>query len=121
MGTKMWLFGTNVEFKYRSIFRESAKFWFTKEENLTTKNPMRLQQSNSVVKSAEYGMLLEKIPNQRSMHSIIISEEPITNYTPLEMPQRFPIVLLICMWQKLLVLKFDILSQRGNYTDDTMK
>jgi DNA polymerase-3 subunit alpha/error-prone DNA polymerase len=35
-------------------------------------------------------MLLEKYPNQRSMHScgIIISEEAYYNYTPLEMPQR---------------------------------
>jgi DNA polymerase-3 subunit alpha/error-prone DNA polymerase len=35
-------------------------------------------------------MMLEKYPNQRSMHScgILISEEPITNYTVLEMPPK---------------------------------
>jgi DNA polymerase-3 subunit alpha/error-prone DNA polymerase len=53
-------------------------------------------ESNSIVKYVqEYGMMLEKYPNQRSMHScgIIISEEPITNFTALEMPPKgFPIV-----------------------------
>jgi DNA polymerase-3 subunit alpha/error-prone DNA polymerase len=37
-----------------------------------------------------------KYPNQRSMHScgILISEEPITNYTVLEMPPKgFPLAL----------------------------
>ncbi|PTT00996.1 DNA polymerase III subunit alpha, partial [Flavobacterium sp. HMWF030] len=90
--------GTNVEFKYRSIFREVGKvFGLPKEElDALAKNPMTLHATNKVVKQVqEYGMLLEKYPNQRSMHScgILISEEPITNYTPLEMPPKgFPIV-----------------------------
>lgn len=121
--------GTNVEFKYRSIFREVGKvFGLPKDElDQLARNPMRLQPSNSVVQQVqEYGMLLEKYPNQRSMHScgILISEEPITNYTPLEMPPKgFPIVLFdMYVAEAIGFEKFDILSQRGiGHIDDTVK
>ncbi len=121
--------GTNVEFKYRSIFREVGKVFGLPKEELDhlAKNPMRLQQNNSVVKQVqEYGMLLEQYPNQRSMHScgILISEEPITNYTPLEMPPKgFPIVLFdMHVAEAIGFEKFDILSQRGiGHIDDTVK
>ncbi|UOK41497.1 MULTISPECIES: DNA polymerase III subunit alpha [Flavobacterium] len=121
--------GTNVEFKYRSIFREVGKvFGLPKEElDVLAKNPMALHDTNSVVKLVqEYGMLLEKYPNQRSMHScgILISEEPITNYTPLEMPPKgFPIVLFdMHIAEDIGFEKFDILSQRGiGHIDESVK
>ncbi|MFA9188772.1 DNA polymerase III subunit alpha [Flavobacterium magnesitis] len=121
--------GTNVEFKYRSIFREVGKvFGLPKEElDLLAKNPIKAHEKNTVVKFVqEYGMMLEKYPNQRSMHScgIIISEEPITNYTPLEMPPKgFPIVLFdMHVAEDIGFEKFDILSQRGiGHIDDTVK
>ncbi|MCU7618499.1 DNA polymerase III subunit alpha [Chryseobacterium sp. PBS4-4] len=112
--------GTNVEFKYRSIFREVGKaFGLPKEEldALATK-PMSEHDSNSVFKLVhKYGKLLEKFPNQRSMHScgILISEEPITNFTALEMPPKgFPIVQFdMHTAEDIGFEKFDILSQRG--------
>ncbi len=121
--------GTNVEFKYRSIFREVGKvFGLPKEElDLLAKNPMAMHDSNSVVKYVqEYGMLLEKYPNQRSMHAcgILISEEPLTNYTVLEMPPKgFPIVLFdMHLAEDIGFEKFDILSQRGiGHIDDSVK
>ena len=121
--------GTNVEFKYRSIFREVGKvFGLPKEElDMLAKNPMALHDGNSVVKYVqEYGMMLEKYPNQRSMHScgILISEEPITNYTVLEMPPKgFPIVLFdMHIAEDIGFEKFDILSQRGiGHIDDSVK
>jgi len=121
--------GTNVEFKYRSIFREVGKvFGLPKEElDILAKNPMELHDTNKVVKQVqEYGMMLEKYPNQRSMHScgIIISEEPITNFTPLEMPPKgFPIVLFdMHTAEDIGFEKFDILSQRGiGHIDDSVK
>jgi len=121
--------GTNVEFKYKSIFREVGKVFGLPKEELDhlAKNPMKLQQTNSVVKEVqEYGLLLEKYPNQRSMHScgIIISEEPITNYTPLEMPPKgFPIVLFdMHIAESIGFEKFDILSQRGiGHINDSVK
>lgn len=121
--------GTNVEFKYRSIFREVGKVFGLPKEELDhlAKNPMKLHETNSVVREVqEYGMLLEKYPNQRSMHScgILISEEPITNFTPLEMPPKgFPIVLFdMHVAESIGFEKFDILSQRGiGHIDDTVK
>ncbi|MCC9073541.1 DNA polymerase III subunit alpha [Flavobacterium sp. F-65] len=121
--------GTNVEFKYRSIFREVGKvFGLPKEElDLLAKNPMVSHDGNSVVRYVqEYGMMLEKYPNQRSMHScgILISEEPLTNYTVLEMPPKgFPIVLFdMHIAEDIGFEKFDILSQRGiGHIDDSVK
>lgn len=121
--------GTNVEFKYRSIFREVGKAFGLPKEELDdlAKNPMALHDDNSVVKLVQkYGLLLEKFPNQRSMHScgILISEEPITNYTALEMPPKgFAIVQFdMHVAEAIGFEKFDILSQRGLGTiADTVK
>lgn len=117
--------GTNVEFKYRSIIREVGKvFGLSKEElDELSKSKGRVLDKNSVVKYVEeYGMMLLKYPNQRSMHScgIIISEEPITNYTALEMPPKgFPIVQFdMHIAEDIGFEKFDILSQRGLGTID---
>ncbi|MDR6919530.1 DNA polymerase III subunit alpha [Chryseobacterium sp. 2987] len=111
--------GTNVEFKYRSIIREVGKaFGLPKEElDELSKNPERVFRDEIIQQVQKYGKLLEKFPNQRSMHScgIIISEEPLTNFTALEMPPKgFPIV----QWdmhvaEEIGFEKFDILSQRG--------
>lgn len=112
--------GTNVEFKYRSIFREVGKaFGLPKEElDVLATRPMSEHDDNSVFKLVhKYGKLLEKFPNQRSMHScgILISEEPITNYTALEMPPKgLPIVQFdMHTAEDIGFEKFDILSQRG--------
>ncbi|WP_347053621.1 DNA polymerase III subunit alpha [Flavobacterium olei] len=121
--------GTNVEFKYRSIFREVGKvFGLPKEElDVLAKNPMKFHEPNSIVKLVQqYGMMLEKYPNQRSMHScgILISEEPITNYTPLEMPPKgFPIALFdMHVAEDIGFEKFDILSQRGiGHIDESVR
>lgn len=121
--------GTNVEFKYRSIFRELGKvFGLPKEElDVLATKPISEHEENSVVKTIhKYGNLLVKFPNQRSMHScgIIISEEPITTYTALEMPPKgFPIVQFdMHVAEEIGFEKFDILSQRGIGTiNDTVK
>ncbi|KFF25891.1 DNA polymerase III subunit alpha [Chryseobacterium vrystaatense] len=112
--------GTNVEFKYRSIFREVGKVFGLPKEELDdlSKNPIESHDRNSVVQQVQkYGKLLEKFPNQRSMHAcgILISEEPVTHYTALEMPPKgFPIVQFdMNVAEDIGLEKFDILSQRG--------
>lgn len=112
--------GTNVEFKYRSIFREVGKAFGLPKEELDdlTNQSMETHETNSVVKLVhKYGKLLEKFPNQRSMHAcgILISEEPITTYTALEMPPKgFPIAQFdMNVAEDIGLEKFDILSQRG--------
>ena len=121
--------GTNVEFKYKSIFREVGKaFGLPKEEldDLAGK-PMENHDRNSIVKLVQdYGKLMEKFPNQRSMHAcgILISEEPITNFTALEMPPKgFPIAQFdMNVAEDIGLEKFDILSQRGLGTiNDTVE
>lgn len=121
--------GTNVEFKYRSIIREVGKvFGLPKEElDALVSSPEELKGNNSVVTLVhKYGKMLEKYPNQRSMHAcgILISEEPITNYTALEMPPKgFPIVQFdMHIAEEIGFEKFDILSQRGiGHINDSVK
>lgn len=121
--------GTNIEFKYKSIFREVGKvFGLPKEElDVLAKNPMELHPTNNVVKQVQdFGCMLLKFPNQRSMHScgILISEDPITNYTPLDILEKgFPIVLFdMHVAEDIGLEKFDILSQRGiGHIDDSVK
>lgn len=121
--------GTNVEFKYKSIFREVGKVFGLPKDELDelAKKPMTMHDQNEVVQLVhQYGKLLEKFPNQRSMHScgILISEEPITHYTALEMPPKgFPIVQFdMNVAEDIGLEKFDILSQRGLGTiNDTVE
>ncbi|MCU7614361.1 DNA polymerase III subunit alpha [Chryseobacterium sp. GMJ5] len=121
--------GTNVEFKYRSIFREVGKaFGLPKEELdiLATKSVSEHHSDKIVRQVYEYGKLLEKFPNQRSMHAcgILISEEPIITYTALEMPPKgFPIAQFdMNIAEDIGLEKFDILSQRGLGTiNDTVQ
>jgi len=121
--------GTNVEFKYKSIFREVGKvFGFPKEElDALSGSPMDQHDKNEVVKMVHrYGMMMEKYPNQRSMHScgILISEDPITDFTALELPPKgFPIVQFdMHVAEEIGFEKFDILSQRGiGHIDESVK
>ena len=121
--------GTNVEFKSRSRFRELGKaFGLPKDElDELSKKPKASHDQNSIVQEIyRYEVLLRNFPNQRSMHScgILISEEPITNYSALEMPPKgFPIVQFdMHTAEEIGLEKFDILSQRGLGTiNDTVK
>ena len=121
--------GTNVEFKSRSRFRELGKvFGLPKDElDQLSKKPKDQHDQNSIVHEVyKYERLLIGFPNQRSMHScgILISEEPITNYSALEFPPKeFPIVQFdMHTAEEIGLEKFDILSQRGLGTiKDTVK
>ena len=112
--------GTIAEFKFRSKIRELGKvFGLPKEElDVLSKTNYKSHDQNKVVAAIhKYGAMLEKYPNQRSMHScgVLISEQPITNYTALEMPPKgFPIVQFdMHIAEDIGFEKFDILSQRG--------
>ncbi|PZU89051.1 MAG: DNA polymerase III subunit alpha [Chryseobacterium sp.] len=112
--------GTSVKFKRKSRFRELGKvFGLPKDElDQLSKKPKEQHDQNSVVQQIyKYEQLLIGFPNQRSMHScgILISEEPITNYSALEFPPKeFPIVQFdMHTAEEIGLEKFDILSQRG--------
>lgn len=65
----------------------------------------------------QYGRLLENFPNHLSIHpgGILISEEPIYNYTAIQMPPKgFPVAQLdMFIAENIGLYKLDILSQRG--------
>lgn len=112
--------GTTVEFKYRSQFREIGKvFGLPKEElDVLAKTKPDQHDLNSVVKQIHhYVALLNKFPNQRSMHScgVLISEEPISQFSVIELyPKGYPTAQINMHDAEAIGLeKFDILSQRG--------
>jgi DNA polymerase-3 subunit alpha/error-prone DNA polymerase len=89
----------------------SGYFGFAKGRIRCKYNGITLIKSNHVVGAGERH--LEKYPNQRSMHScgILISKNPYS--TRLWYYERVSIVLFDMHIARILVLKFDILSQRG--------
>ncbi|MDO6821325.1 DNA polymerase III subunit alpha [Zobellia sp. 1_MG-2023] len=112
--------GTIVEFKHRSIMRELGKVYGLQKAELDalSKNGLQSSGNDSVIDLvAKLGAMLVGFPNQRSMHAcgVIISEEPITNFSALEIkPKGFPIVQFdMHIAEDIGFEKFDILSQRG--------
>ena len=114
------LIGTVSTFRDRSIFRELGKVYgLPKEEiDLLVKEPESMQNDNHITRNIyEAGSLLMDFPNLRSVHAggVVISEEPLTSYTALDMPPKgFPTT----QWdmyvaETLGFEKLDILSQRG--------
>ncbi len=114
------LIGTLSTFRDRSIFRELGKVYgLPKEEiDMLVKEPEnKLNESHITRRIYEAGSLLMDFPNLRSIHAggVLISEEPLTAYTALDMPPKgFPTT----QWdmyvaETLGFEKLDILSQRG--------
>jgi len=113
--------GTMSTFKDRAVIREIGKvLGLPKAEIDGFTDPAKERENLS---DATYQKLLavhrylKSMPNQRSIHAggILISQEPITYYTALDMPPKgFPTV----QWdmyeaEAIGYEKFDILSQRG--------
>ncbi len=112
--------GAMSTFKYRSIIREIGKVYGLPKEELDslTRNSMEQHEPNSIVQLIhQYGQMLEGFPNQRTMHpcGVLISEEPMTNYTALDYPPKgFPVAQFdMHIAEDIGFDKFDILSQRG--------
>jgi len=112
--------GTMSTFRDRSIFRELGKVYgLPKEEiDLLVKDPESPMNDNNITRRIyEAGNMLLDFPNMRSIHAggVLISEEPLSCYTALDMPPKgFPTT----QWdmyvaEELGFEKLDILSQRG--------
>ncbi len=114
------LIGTISTFRDRSIFRELGKVYgLPKEEidRLVKEPESKLNENHITRRIYEAGSLLMDFPNLRSIHAggVLISEEPLTAYTALDMP---PKGLPTTQWdmyvaESLGFEKLDILSQRG--------
>ncbi|MCF2506836.1 DNA polymerase III subunit alpha [Dyadobacter sp. CY107] len=114
------LMGAMSTFKDRSVIRELGKVYGLPKEDidLLIKNPGMAQNYPDVVeKIIEAYEQLADYPNQRTIHAcgVLISEDPITNYTALDLPPKgFPTAHIdMHVAEQIHFEKFDILSQRG--------
>lgn len=112
--------GTVTEFKHRSTVRELGKvFGLPKDEldQLSRMAPDHTPSDHIVKYIQHYSKMLAGFPNQLSMHScgIYITEEPIANYTAMNIyPKGVPTCEIdMYMAEDFHLEKIDILSQRG--------
>lgn len=115
------LLGTMSTFKDRSIIREIGKVMGLPKaeiDTFTDRTQTIQNQGNPTFKKimAVYD-LMKDMPNQRSIHAggVLISEEPITYYTALDLPPKGMPTVQWDMYEAELIgyEKYDILSQRG--------
>ncbi|NOU58272.1 DNA polymerase III subunit alpha [Marinifilum sp. JC070] len=113
------LLGTFITFNHKSAFREIGKVFGLPDEEIS-----RLQKNPNPAQADEYGkwvirysQYISGFPSHNSIHSsgILISEEPISNYSATELlPKGFPSTQFdMYISEDLGLHKFDILSQRG--------
>jgi len=114
------LLGTINTFRGKSIVRELGKVYgLPKEEidNLIDNPSSELNRNNITDAIFSTGLKIVDFPNMRSIHAggILISEEPITYYTALDMPQKGFQTTQWDMYtaEEIGFEKLDILSQRG--------
>ena len=114
------LLGATSTFKDKSIYRELGKiFGLPKEEiDLLVNDPQNSYNDYEVARLIKaLGTEINDFPNMRTIHAggMLITEEPITYYTALDMP---PKGFLTTQWdmyvaEEMGFEKLDILSQRG--------
>ncbi len=115
------LLGTMSTFKDRSIIREISKVMGLPAQEIDsfTDPTKQVQNRNNptFAKILAIQSMMQHMPNQRSIHAggVLISEEPITYYTALDLPPKGMPVVQWDMYEaeSLGYEKFDILSQRG--------
>lgn len=115
------LLGTMSTFKDRSIIREIGKVMGLPKaeiDSFSDTTRYKQNQNNSTFnKILRIRNLMQNMPNQRSIHAggVLISEEPITYYTALDMPPKGMPTVQWDMYEAEAIgyEKFDILSQRG--------
>ena len=114
------LLGATVTFRDRSVLRELGKVHGLPKNELDNlcRCPERYANQNAIMRSVfDLAQQILDFPNVRSIHAggILITEEPITCYSALDIPPKgFPTT----QWdmyvaERLRVEKLDILSQRG--------
>ena len=114
------LLGMYSTFQYRAVIRELGKvFGLPKAEidSLVINNKAALPDDSIQQQILFYGKLMQNFPNYVSIHpgGMLITEEPISQYTTLEMPPKGFATTQIDMFiaEKIGLYKLDILSQRG--------
>ncbi|OYT12171.1 MAG: DNA polymerase III subunit alpha [Bacteroidetes bacterium 4572_112] len=123
------LLGTISTFKGKSIYRELGKVYGLPKEEIDDliKYPQAKRNNTGInMEIHTYAAMMSGFPNLRSIHAggVIVSEEPLTTYTALDMPPKgFPTT----QWDMYVAEdigyeKLDILSQRGiGHINDTVR
>ena len=115
------LLGTMTTFKDRSIIREIGKVMGLPKaeiDSFTDRSKEAANRDNPTFRKilAAYDLMCD-MPNQRSIHAggVLISEEPITYYTALDLPPKGMATVQWDMYEaeRIGYDKYDILSQRG--------
>lgn len=115
------LLGTMTTFKDRSIIREIGKVMGLPKaeiDGFTDRSKDTANRDNPTFRKilAAYDLMAD-MPNQRSIHAggVLISEEPITYYTALDLPPKGMATVQWDMYEaeRIGYDKYDILSQRG--------
>jgi error-prone DNA polymerase len=115
------LLGTMTTFKDRSVIREIGKVMGLPKaeiDGFTDRTKEMQNRDNPTFRKilAAYELMCD-MPNQRSIHAggVLISEEPITYYTALDLPPKGMATVQWDMYEaeKIGYDKYDILSQRG--------
>lgn len=114
------LLGAIGTFKDRSIIREMGKVYGLPKSDIDRliRYPHSPLNDNEICREILYTYAaIENYPNMRTIHSggILISEEPITSYTALDLPPKgFPTAQFdMYLAEDIHLDKLDILSQRG--------
>lgn len=115
------LLGTMSTFKDRSIIREISKVMGLPAQEIDSFTDPTKQEQNrnnpTFAKILAIQSMMQHMPNQRSIHAggVLISEEPITYYTALDLPPKGMPTVQWDMYEAEAIgyEKFDILSQRG--------
>ncbi|MBN8856156.1 MAG: DNA polymerase III subunit alpha [Sphingobacteriales bacterium 50-39] len=113
------LLGSYTTFQERAVIRELGKvFGLPKTEIDALGHPSATFREDKVQRQIlKYGRLIKDFPNHLSVHAggIIISEEPIHQYSATELPPKGFITTQVDMFiaEKIGWYKLDILSQRG--------
>ncbi len=115
------LLGTMTTFRDRSVIREIGKVMGLPKAEIDSFTDRSKEQQNSdnetFKKIVAIHQLMSDMPNQRSIHAggVLVSEEPITYYTALDLPPKGMPVVQWDMYEaeEIGYDKYDILSQRG--------
>jgi DNA polymerase-3 subunit alpha len=114
------LLGAMSTFRDKSIYRELGKVHGLPKGEIDAflKHPEEAIHNNHIIRKInELGEMMADFPNLRSIHAggVLISEEPITCYTALDMPPKgFPTTQFdMYVAEDIGFEKLDILSQRG--------
>lgn len=115
------LLGTMTTFRDRSVIREIGKVMGLPKAEIDSFTDRSKEQQNrdneTFKKILAVHRLMSDMPNQRSIHAggVLVSEEPITYYTALDLPPKGMPVVQWDMYEaeEIGYDKYDILSQRG--------